>query len=88
MFKNYSLKRVCSISRRLAPSAPRPPYAAKLSKPFSVMGIFGVDKRTADALLSREHTQSPGNCVAVTRDGEGTPLRKALRLKKKPTAPG
>ena len=52
----------------------------------AVMGVFGVDRRTADVLMAREHPQSAGDCAAVTKDGQEIPLRKALRLKKKPAA--
>ena len=52
----------------------------------AVMGVFGVDRRTADTLVAREHSQGAGDCVAVTKDGQEIPLRKALRLKKKPAA--
>jgi hypothetical protein len=53
----------------------------------AVMGVFGVDRRTADALLAREHSRSAGDCVALTKEGEEIPLRTALRLKKtKPAA--
>ena len=52
----------------------------------AVMGIFGVDKRTADVLVAREHNQGAGDCVAVTKDGEEIPLSRALRLKKKKPA--
>ena len=52
----------------------------------AVMGVFGVDRRTADVLVAREHTQSAGDCVAVTKDGQEIPLRKALRLKKRKPA--
>jgi hypothetical protein len=47
---------------------------------------MGVDRRTTDVLVAREHSQSDGDCVAVTKDGEKSPLRKALRLKKKKPA--
>jgi hypothetical protein len=52
----------------------------------AVTGIFGVDRRTADVLVAREHSQSAGDCVALTKDGKEIPLRKALRLKKKKPA--
>ena len=53
----------------------------------AVMGVFGVDKRTADVLVAREHTQSAGDCIAVTKDGGEISLRRALPLKtKKPAA--
>ena len=52
----------------------------------AVMGVFGVDRRTADVLMARQHPQSAGDCFAVTKDGQEIPLRKALRLKKKPAA--
>jgi ATP-dependent Clp protease adapter protein ClpS len=52
----------------------------------AVMGVFGVDKRTADVLVAREHNQGAGECVAVTKDGGEIPSRRALRLKKKKPA--
>jgi hypothetical protein len=52
----------------------------------AAMGVFGVDRRTADVLVAREHTQNAGDRVAVTKDGQEIPLRKALRLKKKKPA--
>jgi len=52
----------------------------------AVMGVFAVDRRTADALVAREHNQSVGDCVAVTEDGKEIPLPKTLRLKKKQPA--
>ena len=52
----------------------------------AVMGVFGVDKRTADVLVAREYTQSAGDCVAVTKDGQEIPSRKALRAKKRKPA--
>ena len=52
----------------------------------AVMGVFGVDKRTADVLVAREHGQTAGDCVAVTKDGEEIPSRRALRLRKKKPA--
>ena len=52
----------------------------------AVMGVFGVDRRTADALLARQHGQRAGDCVAVTKAGDETPSRRALRLKKKKPA--
>jgi hypothetical protein len=52
----------------------------------AVMGVFAVDRRTADALVAREHNQSAGDCVAVTEDGDEIPLAKALRFKKKKPA--
>jgi hypothetical protein len=50
------------------------------------MGVFGVDKRTADVLVAREHRQSAGDCVAVTEDGKKISLPKALPLKRKKPA--
>ena len=52
----------------------------------AVMGVFGVDRRTADTLVAREHSQGAGDCVAVTKDGNEIPLSKALRLKRKKPA--
>jgi hypothetical protein len=52
----------------------------------AVMGVFGVDRRTADTLVAREHSQGASDCVAVTKDGEELPLRRALRLRKKKPA--
>ena len=49
----------------------------------AAMGIFGVDKLTASALVAREHSDSAGDCVAIAKGGKEIPLRKALRLKKK-----
>ena len=51
-----------------------------------LMGVFAVDRRTADALVAREHNQRAGDCVAVTEDGKAIPLPKTLRLKKQPAA--
>jgi hypothetical protein len=52
----------------------------------AVMGIFGVDKLTAEALVAREHGETAGDCVAVDKAGEEAPLRKAHRLRKNPAA--
>jgi hypothetical protein len=59
----------------------QPVRHARVLKP-----LMGVDRRTTDVLVAREHSQSDGDCVAVTKDGEESPLRKALRLKKKKPA--
>jgi hypothetical protein len=52
----------------------------------AVMGVFGVDKQTAEALVAREHGETAGNRVAVDEAGNEVPLRKARRLRKKPAA--
>ena len=45
----------------------------------AVMGIFGVDRMTAQELVAREHGESAGTCVAVDEQGKEIPLSVAMR---------
>jgi len=50
----------------------------------AVMGIFGTDRMTAEALVARQHGESAGTCVAVDRHGKEIPTSVAIREKKPP----
>jgi hypothetical protein len=52
----------------------------------AVMGVFGVDKLTAEALVAREHGETAGGYVAVDKTGKEAPLLKAHHLRKNPAA--
>ena len=47
----------------------------------AVMGIFGGDRMTAEALVARQHGESAGSCVAVDETGKETPASMATREK-------
>jgi len=48
----------------------------------AVMGIFGGDRMTAEALVARQHGESAGSCVAVDENGKEVPAPVAVREKK------
>lgn len=48
----------------------------------ATMGIFGVDRMTAEALVARQFGESAGSCVAVDKDGNEIPAAVAIREKK------
>lgn len=52
----------------------------------AVMGIFGVDRMTAQALVAREHGETAGSCVAVDRNGKEFPAEMAPSGQKAPVA--
>jgi hypothetical protein len=52
----------------------------------AVMGIFGVDRMTAQALVAREHGETAGTCVAVDRHGKEVPTAMAPIGHKAPAA--
>lgn len=43
----------------------------------AVMGIFGTDRMTSQALVAREHGETAGACVAVDRHGKEIPAAEA-----------
>ena len=47
----------------------------------AVMGIFGGDRMTAEALVARQHGESAGSCVAVDENGKEIPASMATREK-------
>jgi len=48
----------------------------------AVMGIFGGDRMTAEALVARQHGESAGSCVAVDENGKEVRAPVAVREKK------
>jgi hypothetical protein len=52
----------------------------------AVMGIFGVDKSTAEALVARNHGVSAGDYVAVDESGNESAPREVLRPRRNPAA--
>ncbi len=48
----------------------------------AVMGIFGGDRMTAEALVARQQGESAGSCVAVDENGKEVPAPVAVREKK------
>lgn len=52
----------------------------------AVMGIFGVDRMTAQALVAREHGETAGSCVAVDQHGKEVPSAMAPNGQKAPAA--
>jgi hypothetical protein len=51
----------------------------------AIMGVFGVDRMTAQALAAREHGETAGTCVAVDQNGKEIPASMPAR-KKRPAA--
>ena len=47
----------------------------------AVMGIFGGDRMTAEALVARQHGESAGSCVAGDENGKEIPASMATREK-------
>jgi hypothetical protein len=48
----------------------------------ALMGIFGGDRMTAEALVARQHGESAGPCVAVDEHGKEIPASLAIRKRK------
>jgi len=48
----------------------------------AVMGMFGGDHMTAEALVARQHGESAGSCFAVDEHGNEIPASVAIRDKK------
>ena len=48
----------------------------------AIMGIFGVDRMTAQALAARERGETAGTCVAVDQNGKEIPASTPARQKK------
>lgn len=47
----------------------------------ATMGIFGVDRMTAESLVARQYGESAGSCVAVDEHGQEIPASAAIREK-------
>jgi len=45
----------------------------------AVMGIFGGNRMTAEAIVARRHGESAGSCVAVDEEGKEIPAAAAIR---------